>query len=85
MKLFQFHNRKKHFLCKGDNNKLPESAGPHLLRNVLTLAAKQQNRRIIREHFTFQIQILRKAIFSTGLYLFVKTLFLIIRISNPRF
>ena len=49
---------------------------------VLTLAAKQQNHRIIREHLTFQIKILREAIFSTSIYLFVKTLFFIMRISN---
>ena len=73
---------KKLFLCKRDNTKLPKSAGPHLLRNVLTLAAKQKNHRIIKEHLTFQIKILREAIFSTSIYLFVKTLFFILRISN---
>ena len=73
---------KKLFLCKRDNTKLPKSAGPHLLRNVLTLAAKQKNHRIIKEHLTFQIKILREAIFSTSIYLFVKTLFFIMRISN---
>ena len=61
---------------------MPKSTGPHLLRNVLTLAAIQENHRIIREHLTFQMKILTEVIFSTGIYLFVKTLFFIIRISN---
>ena len=65
----------KLFLCKRNDNKLSKSAGPHLLRSVLALAAKQQSHRIIREHLTFQIKILREAIFSTGIHLFIKTLF----------
>ena len=58
-----------------NENKLPKPTGPHMLRNVLTLAAKQH--RIITGHLTFQIKIFREAMFSTGIRL-LKTLFFII-------
>ena len=58
-----------------NNNELPKFTGSHQLRNVLTLAAKKQNHRIIRRHLAFQIKILREAIVSTVTYLFIKAFF----------
>ena len=56
--------------CKRNVNKLPKCTGPHLLRNVITLAAKQQNHRINKEHLTFQIKMLREAIFSSYTFIY---------------
>ena len=66
---FSFIFEKKNF-CKRNDNKLPKCAGPHLLRNVITLAAKQQNHRINKEHLTFQIEMLREVTFSSYTFIY---------------
>ena len=77
-KLYKSDSKKKIYV---NENKLPKSAGPHLLRNVLTWAVKQRNHRMIIGHLTCQIKTSREAIFSTDICLF-KTLFSLYRIRN---
>ena len=60
-KLYKSDSKKKIYV---NENKLPKSAGPHLLRNVLTWAVKQRNHRMILNHFNFIVLF----------YLFIKKL-----------